>query len=126
MNPIIQTNYQIQNQYADRLGGILLPSMLPVGSHVSVSGRDYRVHFSIPVTLTLFVSSSIVKVSWGDYQIYGTARMKRFANLLGIWNQTSFINSFFQNAQIVESRAVKVLYFCSFSDENVFISWNQP
>lgn len=126
MNPIIQTHYPIQKQYVDRLGGVLLPSMIPSGNRISVSDVNYKVYFSIPVTLTLFVSSGIVTVTWGDYKIYGTAKMKRFSNLLGIWNQSAFINSFFQNAQIVDTKAVKVLYFCSFTPENVFVSWNQP
>lgn len=125
MTSIIKTTYPIQNQYADRLGGVLLSNMMPSGTNISISGHTYRVYFSIPVTLTLFVSSGIVTVTWGDCKLYGTARIKRFANLLGIWNQTSFINSFFQNAQIVDTKAVQVLYFCSFTGENVFISWNQ-
>lgn len=122
---ILKTSYPLQEQYADRLGGVIIDKPVPVGSVVTVSGRAYRVYANHTVTLTLFVSSNIVTISSGDYKIYGTAKIKRFANLIGIWSQTALITCLFRQAYINDNKAIKVLTFCSFTEENIFQTWTQ-
>jgi hypothetical protein len=124
MNQQQTIHYPIQKQYIERLGGILISEKLPIGSHVALQGNRYTIYRQIPVTLRLFVTSNIVTVSYGDYKLYGTAKIKRFANLLGIMNQSALIHCFFQKAVITESIASVELQFHSFTDENIFISWN--
>lgn len=124
MNQQQTIHYPIQKQYIDRLGGLLLTEKLAIGSNVSLQGHRYTIHKQFKVTLRLFVTSNIVTISYGDYKLYGTAKIKRFANLLGIMNQSAFIHCFFQKVVITESIASVDLIFHSFTDENIFISWN--
>lgn len=123
MNQLAQIQYPIQKQYLDRLGGVLVTNPLPIGSFINISGHTYRVYAVYSVTLTLFVQSNLVTINHGDYKLYGTAKIKRFANLLGIWNQSALIASFFHQCQIKDLKAIKEFYFCSFTEENIFQTW---
>ena len=101
----------------------MLKGTLPVGSAVAIQGHSYRVYGAYSVKLRLFVNSNIVTVSYGDYKLYGTAKIKRFANLLGIMNQSALIHCFFQQSTIVDSLAETEYFFHSFTEENIFKSW---
>lgn len=120
-NPL---SYPIAPEYLNRLGGILLPAQLTIGSYVAIQGHRYSVISCKLVTIRLYVSSNIVTVSYGSYKLRGTYHIKKFANLLGIINQSALIHCFFQRAVIKDTIAEVHLYFHSFTDENIFITWN--
>jgi hypothetical protein len=122
MTPI---SYPILPKYVDRLGGIVLSTPIQVGSFVTVQGTRYTVHHCKQVKMRLFVHTNIVKISCGDHSLCGTYRIKRFANLLGIVSQSALIHCFFQKALIIDSVAEVDYYFISFTEENIFVTWNQ-
>ena len=122
MTPI---SYPILPKYVDRLGGIVLSTPIQVGSFVTVQGNRYTVHHCKQVKMRLFVHTNIVKISCGDHALYGTYRIKRFANLLGIVSQSALIHCFFQKANIIDTVAEVDYYFISFTEENIFVTWNQ-
>jgi hypothetical protein len=123
MNQTLKITYPIQPQYADRLGGVLLTNQLSVGSVLTISGQQYTVKHSFLIKLRLSVTHNIMSVSLGDYKLYGTAKIKRFANILGIQNQGALIHCFFRFCQIQDSTAHVEYYFHSFTDENIFHTW---
>ena len=124
MNISLLINYPIAPQYTQRLGGAILNCNLSPGSLVNFENHNYTIHNVYPITLKLWVHSNILKVFQSSYCLSGTAQLKRFSNLLGIMDQKSFIQHFFRNASIVDTTAVVNLYFVSFTEENIFRSWN--
>jgi hypothetical protein len=119
-----EISYPILPKYIDRLGGIVLSKPLPIGSHVTVQGHRYTVYAVRKIKIRLFVHTNIVKIHCGDYTLYGTYRIKRFANLLGIVSQSALIHCFFQKANIIDTVAEVEYNYISFTDENIFITWN--
>lgn len=124
MNSELLIKYSIAPQYSKRLGGMIAAFNLTPGAVVTFNEHNYHVHKVYPITLKLWVHSNILKVFQDNYAIQGTAHLKRFANLIGLMDQKSFIQHFFRNAQIIDTTAVVNLYFISFTEENIFRSWN--
>ena len=115
--------YHIQPEYIERLGGIMLQHQLPYGSRIEIANKTYQVSHVYNVTCKLYVASGILTVSYGDHRLTGTAKIKRFANLLGMRNHAEFIKAFFHNCRVQDTMAEADYYFHSFLEENIFLTW---
>jgi len=124
MEHAISPSYPIAPQYEKRLGGLLMLNALPINSIIRFTQHDYLVEHCYPVTLRLYVTSGIVRIYQGDYSLSGTAQIKRFANIIGLMDQKSLIQSFFRNCSIIDNYATCCMHFVSFTEENIFRSWN--
>lgn len=118
-----QIQYVIDKALADRLGGVLASGSFQVGSFISVHGTSYRVYGVYKVRCRLFVSTGAISISYDNYRIYGTGKIKRFVTLIGLRNHAEFAANFFNNSQIIDTIAEKDYYFHSFTDENIFKTW---
>lgn len=123
MNTKPQINYPIDKNLSDKLGGILIPGAFQVGSFISIMGSSYRIYGVYKVRCTLFVSTGAISISYENYRISGTGKVKRFLAHIGLRNHAEFAANFFNNCQIIDTIAVKDYYFHSFSDENIFKTW---
>ena len=101
----------------------MLTAPLSVGSMISVQGTSYRIYGTYMVKCRLFVSTGAISISYQDYRLYGTCKIKRFAMLIGLRNHAELAASFFNNCSIKDTVAEQTYIFHSFTEENIFRTW---
>ena len=115
----VALNYAVQPEFNNRLGGLLLSQPLPLHSTINIAEKSRTIKHCIPVIIKLYVTQNTVTISFGEYRIYGTAKIKKFANMIGIMNQSALIYCLFRTCEIVETIAETTFYFHSFEEENI-------